>query len=318
MKRKLTLISLLFAGLACAQISVESITPLNGTGLTGTFTGVFRHTGGVNQSYLSYLLLLPTPNIVWFTARGSCLVEYNRISNGVRLINDAGDNWLGRLEGEPAGPAGKVLANQICSVDTRNVTRTLGATDVTLTVPISFTAAPAGPMGSFLQHFDVNGKYTGMTQFGNWTANPITTLKPGPYISSIGASSAYAIAPSAINITSGHTSGLTNVSMVNLLVAEQIVGGNNRCHIIYFQATQEIKLINDAGNGFVTGSPLHNSVCAIGNLHNDIMTASGNSAQVSIHIPMEWNPDLSYPKKLSIWGNTFDNFGNLTHWIGAQ
>ena len=41
--------------------------------------------GGATQHYLGYMLFLPTPNVVNFTATGSCLVEYNRISNGMRL-----------------------------------------------------------------------------------------------------------------------------------------------------------------------------------------------------------------------------------------
>ena len=69
-----------------AQPSVVSLTPLNGTGPSATFTSVYRHAGGVNQSYLGYLLILPTPNIVQYTATGSCLIEYNRISKVTQIF----------------------------------------------------------------------------------------------------------------------------------------------------------------------------------------------------------------------------------------
>jgi hypothetical protein len=50
-------------------------------------------------------------NVVWYTARNSWLVEYNRISNGMRLIKDAGDNWLGPVSGAPLGTPNSVLSN---------------------------------------------------------------------------------------------------------------------------------------------------------------------------------------------------------------
>jgi hypothetical protein len=308
-----------FALLGCsvlsfAQPSVQSLLPLNGSGTTATFTSVYRHSGGVAKQYLAYLLVLPTPNIVQYTAKGSCLVEYNRISNGVRLINDAGDNWLGKLEGEPAGtPAGTVLTNNWCTVDTRNVRATAAGNDLTVTVPLTFFGTFTGQMGTFLQGFDVSGNYTGMTQFGNWTPNPIAAPKPGPYITSV-TYPAYTLAPSKVVVDTGNTTGSSKIIFVNILVAEQILGGNVRCHIIYFPATKEIKLLNDAGTGYVTNNPAQNGYCAIGSFNGDVMFVSGTENDLHLNIPMVWNTPL-LTKKLSVWANTFDNIGNLTHWL---
>ena len=77
-------------------VGVGTITPRNSSGTSGTFTGTFTHTGGANQHYLGYMLFLPTPNVVNYTATGTCLVEYNRISNGMRLIDNAGTGWRDR------------------------------------------------------------------------------------------------------------------------------------------------------------------------------------------------------------------------------
>ena len=70
-----------------------------GTQNSATFTGTYSHSAGVDSLYLMYMLFLPTPNVVNFVAQGSCLVEYNRISNGMRLIDDAGTGWLGGISG---------------------------------------------------------------------------------------------------------------------------------------------------------------------------------------------------------------------------
>jgi hypothetical protein len=300
--------------LSFAQPSVQSLSPLNGSGTTATFTSVYRHAGGIAKQYQAYLLVLPTPNIVQYTATGSCLVEYNPLSNGVRLIDDAGTGWLGKLVGEPAGtPAGTVLANKWCSVDTRNVQVAKTATDLTVTVPLTFFGTFTGQMGTFLQSFDVNGNFTGMTQFGNWTPAPLASPKPGPYVTSITVPP-YTLAPSKVVAETGNTTGVSKIIFVNILVAEQIVGGKVRCHILYFPATKEIKLINDAGTGYVTNSPAQNGYCAIGSFNGNVMFVSGTEKDLHLEIPMVWNtPEVT--KRLSVWVNTFDNIGNLTHWL---
>ena len=81
--------------------SVVSFSPLSGSGTTGTFTATFQQSSG--NHYFGYMLFLPTPNR-WYTATGSCLIEYNKYSNGVRLINNAGTGWLGGQSGIPIGP----------------------------------------------------------------------------------------------------------------------------------------------------------------------------------------------------------------------
>ncbi len=317
--KKLSLLALIASAvIAFAQPSVISVAPLNGSGTSATFTSVYRHSGGVNQNYLGYLLILPTPNIVWFTAKGSCLIEYNRISNGMRLIDDAGTGWLGGQSGIPVGPGGSTLGNSYCSVNTAAVTRTLGATDVTVTVPVHFTSNLTGVMGTFTQALDVNGVWTGMTQFGNWTANAIAyNAKPGPYISNVTVP-AYTLVPTYIDVDSGHTSGYGSLSMVNILLADSIVGGANRCHIIFFATTNEIKLVNDAGTDFVPSTPpQHNTVCAIGHFHGLLLSSSASGSGVHLRIPLDYNPD-KVKQKLKIWVNTFDIYGKLTHWQGVQ
>lgn len=295
-----------------AQPTLVSLSPLNGTGSSATYTSVYRHPGGVDKTYLAYLLILPTPNVVQFVATGSCLVEYNRISRGVRLIDNPGTGWLGPITGVPIGLGGSLLQNNFCSVNTSLITATLAGTDLTVRVPVTFKPGFSGPMGTFLQLADVNDNWTGMNQFGNWTPFAISTPKPGPFVRSIQVAR-NGLFPSKLDVFSGHTSGLPSLSMINVLVAEKIVGGTHRCHIIYFAGTKEIKLVNDAGTDFINGNPPFNNTCAIGNLSGDIMFASGQGNEVHLHIPMLFNPDITTP--LNVWVNTFDTTGKLTHWM---
>lgn len=186
---------------------------------------------------------------------------------------------------------------------------------MTVVTPVTFFGSLTGPMGTFLQTLDVNGVWTGMTQFGNWTSTAITTQKPGPYVRSITIPPYTVAGPSKVNVFTGHTVALTSLANVNILVADQIVGGQWRCHVIYFATTQQIQLVDDAGTGFTTNSPAQNGTCAIGSFNGELMYASGIGKEVNLNIPMLFNPAIT--TKLNVWVNTFDITGKLTHWIAA-
>jgi hypothetical protein len=117
---------------------VASLTPTSGSGLSGTFTGIFTHSGGASQHYLGYILFLPTPNVVQYTATGSCLVEYNRISNAMRLINDAGTNWLPGVLGVPLSQGGS-LTNSHCTLDVTHSSASVNGTIMTVTLKVTFS-----------------------------------------------------------------------------------------------------------------------------------------------------------------------------------
>ena len=158
---------------------VASMQPLTGSGSNGTFTAVFKHSRGSSQLYLDTSSFLPTSNIVWYTARGSCLIEYNRISNGMRLIDDPGTGWLGPISGVPLGPNAGTLSNSQCTVNLSGASASIGPTTMTVTVPVTFKNAVSPVMGTFLQAADVKDNWTGMTQFGNWTLSN-GTPRPDP------------------------------------------------------------------------------------------------------------------------------------------
>jgi hypothetical protein len=124
--------------------AVISLSPASGSGSNSTFTGLFSHTGGTSQIYLAYVLFLPIPNVVQYTAKGSCLVEYNRISNGVRLINDAGDDWLGPISGVPVSPSATPLSNSLCTVNVRGVSVAASGSSIAVSVPVTFAPGFSG------------------------------------------------------------------------------------------------------------------------------------------------------------------------------
>jgi hypothetical protein len=287
--------------------------------MTATFTGTFSHPGGAMQHYLGYILLLPTPNVVQFTATGSCLIEYNRISNGMRLIDNAGTGWLGGESGVPVGPGGSVLTNNQCSVNTALASAQLTGVHMTVTVRVTFHAAAFGVLGTFLQGFDVLGRHTGMTQFGNWIAFPTATPKPGPFIQGFHPPSGSG-SSGTFTVVAGHTNGAGALSMMHMLIADKIVGGAP-CHVVYFPAGNSLVLVNDTGTDLVAGNLtpgvanppmlLSNSRCTVSNVG---LTRGFGGNFASVTIPVSFTT-ATFGGAKNIYSNAFDNAGLLTHWV---
>ena len=292
--------------------SVVSLLPTSGAGSAATFTSTYSHTGGANQLYLMYLLLLPTPNIAQYTAAGSCLVEYNRISNGVRLINDVGDNWLGPLPGVPVSPVAQPLANSRCQVNVAGVVVAQSGNNITVSVPI-VNLSIAGVLGTFLQAQDVHGIWTGMTQFGNWVLPPIPS-KPGPSIDNVGPPTGTG-SSATFTMTVSHAAGINHLALSSLLIADKIVT-STACQIVFFPPNS-FNLINDngtqlAGSNLTPGSnaTLSNSRCSTTGIGASI-TSTANTRTLSVPVTFA----ASQSGLRSVYGIAFDDTDLLTHWV---
>jgi len=298
-------------------VGVGTITPRNSSGTSGTFTGTFTHTGGANQHYLGYMLFLPTPNVVNYTATGTCLVEYNRISNGMRLIDNAGTGWLGPLVGIPVGTPGAVLSNNQCSVDVQSATALVNGATMTVTVSVTFNAAIGPVLGTFLQALDVNGIWTGMTQIGNWRVPGAPQTRPGPTVLSVAPETA-AGNSATYSMAFSHTSGMAALAFLNLRITTTIVDAP-ACHVVYFPGNNMLNLVDAAGGGLV--SPTGVAAGSSGTLTNGLCTvnaagasAGGSGNALGVTIPVSFNT-AAFNGLKNVYVNGFDNAGLLTHWL---
>ena len=297
--------------------AVSTFSPLSGAASSGTFTATFTHSGGASQHYLGYILLLPTPNVVNYTATGSCLIEYNRISNGVRLIDNAGTGWLGGQSGIPISPSAGALQNAQCSVNVAQVVASVNGTTMTVSAPVTFKSGLGGVLGTFLQSLDVNGVWTGMTQFGNWVA-PGTNTRPGPMVAGLSPSSG-AGKSAVLTVSASHPGGaLAQLQMVHVLVSDRIVGGTP-CQVVYVPSVNLMNLINDAGTDMSGawvgpgGGTVANSRCTL--TGSSMVRATSNQGQtVTITIPISFNA-ATFAGAKKIYVNAFDNSGLLSHWV---
>jgi hypothetical protein len=301
----------------CTGVTAGTSSPLVGSGTaTQTFTATYRHSGGANRLYLGYLLFLPTPNVVQYTATGSCLVEYNRISNGVRLIDDAGTGWLGPPEGVRAGIPMAPLANSFCTVNIEGVFASLQGDEMTVHFPVALKPALGPVLGTFLQGFDVQGNYSGMTQKGNWVIPGAPQTRTGPAVSGI-SPNFFTGQNATITMTATNTAGASALSMVHLLVGDAITDPFP-CQAIYFPAANRLNLIDAAGTalvsptGVIPGSPgvLDNGRCRI---NTALASASVSGVTASVTMPMQFS---MFGQK-TLYVNAFDNAGKLSHWVTA-
>jgi hypothetical protein len=276
---------------------------------------MFAHPGGARELYLGYVLFLPTPNVVQYTAKGSCLIEYNRISNGFRLIDDFGTGWLGPASGVRLGPSAASLANSQCSIDVSKAIASVSDEMMVVTLPVTFRSGSSPVMATFLQCVDVKDNWTGMTQFGNWLVPGSSPSRPGPSIISVSAT-ATAGSAATYTISVGHTGGAP-LDAVHLR-ASSTIADSPACHVIYFPFLDSINLVNASGDALIakahikvgTHGTLENGLCSVS---TDAARSSKNAERLTIHVPITYTPAFKGNKY--IFANGFDTAGRLTHWV---
>jgi hypothetical protein len=291
---------------------VESLIPLASGSTENTFTSVFTHSGGATQHYLGYTLILPTPNVVFYTAKGSCLIEYNAISNGIRLVDDAGTGWLGPESGVEIKPGAQALSNAVCVVNVAGTVALIDGTRMTVSVPVTLKPGGAkGVLATFLQAFDVTGAYTGMTQFG--TVFVSGAPPAGPRILNAGP-----VTGSGSTVKLGGVISAPDAAMIHARIGASITDPS-ACHVIYFPDSHTMNLVADSGMSLVSGANvavgapavLSNSRCTL-----DVGAAAvvKSGAQFSLSIPLTFSPVTFGGPKYLLW-NAFDIRGLTTHWV---
>ena len=294
-----------------------NLNPPSALAQAGDFQAKFQHSGGPLRHYLSYILFLPTESPVQFTAAQSCLIEYNRISNRVRLVNSSGTGWL-PVAGARLGSGGVQLDNTWCSVDTTRMSVEFEEEILKINGNVRFSDQPAPQLyATFLQAQDVNGRWTGMDQFGSWLVSgrnrsagvAIANIASeyGDYLGDRFTIHVAATAPGA---------GIESLTMIHFLLADTPTR-DAKCQIVFFPQSNTINLIDDSRSSMVapvssavgSGSPISNSACTVDPARS-WWVAGPQTAQLSLVV---------FPT--GILGKTrgfaiaFDSRGYTTHWV---
>ncbi|HEX5216125.1 MAG TPA: kelch repeat-containing protein [Vicinamibacterales bacterium] len=153
-----------------------SVSPNSGSGTTRTFTFVYRDANGASDLQHAFVLIKHDLS----GGGGGVYVYYQPSSNLIFLRNDADTAWLGGV----APGANVVLANSQVSINIAQASAVKSATDVALSLPMTFTANFAGAKNVWLFAYDASNATPGQwVQVGTWTAGQrlrdITVFRPG-------------------------------------------------------------------------------------------------------------------------------------------
>lgn len=140
-----------------------SVLPSSGSGASQIFTAVYRDMNGVNDLQQAYFLVNTTLSI-----SGAVHLYYMPAYNRLHMLDDSGQPVQ---PGAVPGSAG-TLSNGRFSVNVAQVRIVKSETDLTLTLPITFTSTFAGPKTIYLFCVDSAGAHTGAyQQFGTFTVS---------------------------------------------------------------------------------------------------------------------------------------------------
>jgi uncharacterized repeat protein (TIGR01451 family) len=255
-----------------------SVTPVSGSGIQQTF--VFQYADPLGATDL-------TSAWVWITANfnpalPSCLVEYARAANQLYLYNDAGTGWLA-----PATPgAAGTLSNSQCSINMAAATVTTSGTNLTLSLPVTFTAAYAGAKTTYM-YAGGSSANSGWQTMGSWTVPAIVTTV-----------SAVSVTPSSgsgleqtFALQYADPLGATDLTTVSAWFTSNFdpAAPSNSCLVYYVRATNLLFLYNDAGTGWLApatlgaAGTLGNSQCSM-NVAAASVTTSGTNLTLSLPV----------------------------------
>jgi Zn-dependent metalloprotease len=259
---------------ATAAVTANSVSPSSGTGTNQTFTFQYGDAAGANDLATVWMWINAT-----FTGSlaNSCLFNYTPATNTLALFNDAGTATLTGTLG-----SGGTLQNSQCAIALGSSTMAASGNTLTLTLPVTFMPAYAGPKTIFMFAGSGGAPHSGWQTRGTWTV-------PTPAV--ITADSA---TPNAGNGTSqtfalqfGDTAGANDLTTTWTWISPSFTASlANSCLFNYTPATNTLALFDNAATATFTGvvgsiETLHNSQCAI-SLAGSTAVTSGNTLTLTL------------------------------------
>lgn len=250
--------------------AVDAVTPNASKGLAQSLTFQFSSANG--YSYIEWVqgIINASPSYV-----SSCSFYYQRATNRLFLMNDAGDSWIGPATPGVAG----TLSNTQCTIDAAKSSVSGAGSTLSLTIAATATSTVVGTQNIYGYAADHADQRSGWMLLGTWLPNP-------PLV---------ATAPKAVSIT--NVPGLTTfvfasdnggayITAVQTIIATSF-GYPNACSLYYFPASNQISLMNDTGDKWSTrltlGQPgtLSNSQCTI-DVASSSATVSGDNLVLNV------------------------------------
>ncbi|MEQ1883798.1 MAG: SBBP repeat-containing protein [Bryobacteraceae bacterium] len=260
-----------FSVLAGGVPVANSVVPGSGSGPSQRFTFTVSDQGGAG--FLTGMAALISTT---FNTNNACSLVYDRLTNQVSLSYDVAANGS-----SPVTPgSGTVVGNSQCTLRGANTTVAFTATQMIVTVDLTFNASFFGTKNIYLYAAESSAN-SGWATVGAWTVTG-----GAPTADSVTPSSGAGSSPSLTFSVSDSVSQVNISGMSMLFTNGSPANLANACYLVYDRAAATIGLYNNAGTSVSTkaigsSATLQNSQCAVG---YTVMTTSGNSVLFTINL----------------------------------
>jgi hypothetical protein len=295
-----------------ASLGGVSASPSTGSGAGQTFTFVFADPSG-------YQSLAGVNGLINSSTAGNaaCWFYYDMSGPTLGLASDDTATWSSASVGSST-----TLQNSQCAINAAGVSGSGSGTNLTIQVPIVFSASFSGAQTIYLRAIDANNGPSSFSPVGSWTvAMPAaaTPAAPATLGAIVGPNGGSGMSPS-FTLVLADPNGFANLAGGNLLIATTL-NGAGACWVYYDAASNNIWLAHDdtvswdsaAAGAAVT---LANSQCSIS---AQGVSASGSGALLSVNIPITFSGSFTGAKTL--YGRAIDsnsgpsNFAQIGTWI---
>jgi glucose/arabinose dehydrogenase len=275
-----------------ATVTADSVTPASGSGAAQTFAFRYSNSSGAANFMTAFALFSGMSG-------DSCLVHYDRMSNTLGLLNDAGTQYL---SGRPG--ASGTLTTSRCTITLGSSTVALSGNTVTLNLAMTFSPAFAGAKTVYLYGANTAGANSGWRSLGAWTV-PAAAPGPAPVVTadSVMPSSGTGLSQTFV-LQASDTAGAGDLQMIFFwFTASSTSSPASSCLAYYERPSNTFGLLNDAATQYAVGmagasSTISNSQCAIA-LGSTTAVTNGNS--LTLNVPITFRSTFAGAKDVILY-----------------
>jgi hypothetical protein len=283
-----------------------SVTPRSGAGSGQLFSFVYSDAFGYAD--IDWVQIHFHTELV---ADHACYIQYTRATNSVRLLNDAGTDYVGA--GGALGSAG-TLSNSQCTLDAGLSSVSGLGNDLTVNLALTFPAGFIGAKTISMAASSNAGLFSGWQPKGTWNV----TLAGNQLPTNVSVTPAAGAGSSQMfSFVYSDPYGYADIDWVQMHLQTQLLA-DHACYLQYTRATNSIQLLNDAGTGYVgaggvlgSAGSLSNSQCTI-SLSGSSASATGNN--LTVNVALAFTPLFTGTKTTSMIA--INKAGTVSGWQG--
>jgi hypothetical protein len=269
-----------------------SLSPTSSSASQQTFTAIYTDQEGFADIAVARISFAPSGSPQ--PQANVCFLEYRRSTQNLLLFADNGVNSTNGTIGSST-----TLQNNQCIVNLQNVSSSASGNNLTLTVPVAGRTSFAGQKQVWLGAS--NATETTGSQFGTWT---VPTSSPAQPVS-VTPSSGYGPSQTFTAVFTDSL-GANDLSTVAIDVAVSTSSFANVCNVHYLRGTNQLRLMNDAGNNWSYGTPgvsgtLENSQCSV-NTGGTGVSINGNN--LTLTLPLSFKSAFVGSKSIFMYADS--------------